>query len=58
MSKDFPKDARQKSEGVSEVRFRKIRLLHLGKVKKPPHPQFIAQRAPEGYNNHIIMTLG
>ena len=33
---------------VSEVRFRKTRLLHLGNVEKPPHPQFFAQRAPEG----------
>ena len=34
--------------GVSEVRFRKTRLLHLGNVEKPPDPQFFAQRAPEG----------
>ena len=33
---------------VSKVRLKKIRLLHLGNVKKPPHPQFFAQRAPEG----------
>ena len=44
----FTKDAFQKSEGVSEVRFRKTRLLHLGNVEKPPHPQFFAQRAPKG----------
>ena len=29
--------------GVSEVRFKKTRLLHLGNVEKPPHPQFFAQ---------------
>ena len=34
-------------KGVSEVRFRKTRLLHLGNVEKPPHPQLLAQRAPE-----------
>ena len=34
--------------GVLEVRFKKTRLLHLGNVEKPPHPQFFAQRAPEG----------
>ena len=34
--------------GVSEVRFKKTRLLHLGNVEKPPHPQFSAQWAPEG----------
>ena len=44
----FPKDAHQKSEGVSEVRFKKARLLHLGNVEKPPHPLFSAQRALEG----------
>ena len=33
---------------VSEVRFKKTRLFHLGNVEKPPHPQFPAQRAPEG----------
>ena len=27
---------------------KKTRLLHLGNVKKPPHPQFSAQQAPEG----------
>ena len=45
----FPKDAHQKSEGGS-VRsdFKKTRLLHLGNVEKPPHPQLSAQRAPEG----------
>ena len=42
----FPKDAHQKSEGVSEVRFKKNRLFHLGNVEKPPHTQFFAQRAP------------
>ena len=34
--------------GVTEVRFKKTRLLHLGNVEKQPHPQFSAQRAPEG----------
>ena len=33
---------------VSEVRFKTTRLLHLGNVEKPPHPQFPAQRACEG----------
>ena len=33
---------------VSEVRFKKTRLLYLGNVEKPPHPQFCPQRAPEG----------
>ena len=33
---------------VSKVRFEKTRLLHLRNVEKPPHPQFSAQRAPEG----------
>ena len=31
--------------GVSEVRFLKTRLLHLGNVEKPPYPQLSAQRA-------------
>ena len=26
---------------VSEIRLRKTRLLHLGDVEKPPHPQFL-----------------
>ena len=34
--------------GVSEVRFKKDRLLHLGNVEKPPNPQLCAQRAREG----------
>ena len=34
--------------GVIEVRFKKLRLLLLGNVEKPPHPHFSAQRAPEG----------
>ena len=33
---------------VSEVGFVKTRLLHLGNVEKPRHPQFSARRAPEG----------
>ena len=32
--------------GVSEIRFKKTRLLHLGNVEEPPHPQFSAQWAP------------
>ena len=50
LNRDIPKDAHQKSEGrgVSKVRFKKTRLLHLGNDEKPPHPQFSAQRAPEG----------
>ena len=45
----FSKDAHQKSEGGS-VRsdVKKTRLLHLGNVEKPPHPQLSAQRACEG----------
>ena len=34
--------------GVSEVRFKKTRLPHLGNVEKLPHPQFSAKKAPEG----------
>ena len=34
--------------GVSEVRLIKTQLLDLGNDEKPPHPQFSAQRAPEG----------
>ena len=30
-------------EGVSEVRFKKTRLLPLGNVEKPTHPQFSAE---------------
>ena len=33
--------------GVSEVRLKKTRLLHLGNLEKPAHPQLFAQRAPE-----------
>ena len=45
----LPKDAHQKSDGGSERSdLKKTRLLHLGNVEKPPHPQFSAQRAPEG----------
>ena len=44
----FPKDAHQKSEGVSDVRFEKTRLLHFRNVEKPPHPKLSAQRACEG----------
>ena len=37
----FPKDAHQKSKGVSEARLKKTRLLYLGNVEKPPDPQFL-----------------
>ena len=44
--------------GVSEVRFKKTRLLHLGNVEKPPNPQFSAQRAPERLvKNHFRQFL-
>ena len=48
LNRYFRKDAHQKSEGVREVRLKKTRLIHLGNVEKPPHPQFSAQRTPEG----------
>ena len=48
LNRYFQKDAHQKFEWVSEVRFKKTRLLHFGNVEKPPHPHFSAQRAPEG----------
>ena len=38
----------RRGEGVSEVQFKKTRLLHLGNVEKPPHLRFSAQRACEG----------
>ena len=45
----FQKMRTKNLRGVSEVRFKKkTRLLHLGTVEKPPHPQFSAQRAPDG----------
>ena len=28
--------------GVSDVRFKKTRIFHLGNVEKPPHPQLSA----------------
>ena len=31
--------AKNLGEGVSEVRFKKTRLLHLGNFEKLPHPQ-------------------
>ena len=34
--------------GVSEVRLKKTRLLHLANVEKPSYPQLFAQRTPEG----------
>ena len=34
--------------GVSVIRFKKTRLLHLGNVEKPAHLQLFAQRAPKG----------
>ena len=44
----FQKMPIENLRGVSEVRFKKTRLLHLGNVEKPLQPQFSAQRAPEG----------
>ena len=44
----FPKVRIKNLRGVSEVRFQKTRLVHLGNVEQPPHPQFTAQRAPVG----------
>ena len=44
----FQKMRIKNMRGVSEVRFNKTGLLHLGNVEKPPHPQLFAQRAPEG----------
>ena len=38
---------------VSEVRFRKTRLLHLGNVEIPPHSQSPAQRANKKDNNEV-----
>jgi len=43
-----PKDARQKSEGVKEVRFKKNSTPSPWKRQKTPHPQLSAQQAPEG----------
>ena len=37
-------------KGVSEVQFKKSRLLHLGNVETPPHSQLSAQRACESYS--------
>ena len=37
-----------RGEGGQCGPIKKNRLLHLGNVEKPPHPQFSAQRAPEG----------
>ena len=45
---NFQKMRIKNLSGVSQVRLEKTRLLHLGNVEKPPHPQFSAQRAPEG----------
>ena len=42
--------------GVSELRFKKTRLLHLGNIEKPPYPQFFAQRAPEGQLKLIFIN--
>ena len=41
---------------VSEVRFKKTRLLHLGNLEKLPHSQLSAQRACEGYNMKSILV--
>ena len=48
LNRYFQKDAHQKSEGGAVRSDKKNRLLHLGNVGKQPHPQFSAQRAPEG----------
>ena len=44
----FQKMCIKNLRGVSEVRFKKTWLLHLGNVEKPPHLQRFAQRACEG----------
>ena len=36
---------------------KKTRLVNLGNVEKPPHPQFSAQRAPEGYGSGFELSL-
>ena len=43
--------------GVSEVQFKKTRLLHLGNVEKPPHPQLSAQRI-SFYNEIRLSSAG
>ena len=43
--------------GVSDVRFKKTRLLHLGNVEKPPHPQLSAQRRCEGEPRDPYFTI-
>ena len=44
------KNLRGGGDGRSDLK--KTRLLHLGNVEKPPHPQFSAQRMPEDYDSH------
>ena len=43
--------------GVSEVRFKKTRLLHLGNVKKLPHPQFFTKRAWKFINSMDLKSF-
>ena len=45
---DFNKMHIKNLRGVSEVRFKKTRLVNLGNVEKPTHAQFSAQQAPGG----------
>ena len=46
-AKIFKKIRIKNQKGISEVRFKKTQLLHLGNVEKSPHPQLSAQRARE-----------
>ena len=43
--------------GVSEVRFKKTRLLHLGNVEKPPHPSFLRNGRLRVKSDHTIFFL-
>ena len=40
---------------ISDVRFKKTRLLHLGNVEKPPLLQFFAQWPPEGQISSFLL---
>ena len=42
--------------GVSEVRLKKTRLLHLGNVEKPPHPPFLAQPVNFDKNSYLFLS--
>ena len=44
----FQKMCIKNLRGVSDVRFKRTRLLHFGNVEKPPYPQLSEQRACEG----------